>query len=190
MFRPTLLSLAALSTILFLAAPASSQDVQLSIAAGWYNPGGDDFDDTDPGPGFDAVALFSVAPRFRVGGGVQWNVHDVDFSTDNYQVISLFAEPRLELAAPTNDLRPFLAGRVGWVRKTIDVTAGSRTANGIGVGGLAGLGYQVSSTLALEAAVTAYYLSFGDFELEGQTLANTDSTRNVLGLRLALVLSP
>ena len=28
--------------------------------------GRDDFDDTDPGPGFDAVALFSVAPRFRV----------------------------------------------------------------------------------------------------------------------------
>ena len=190
MCRHMLLSLAALSTILFLAVPVSSQDVQLSIAAGWYNPGGNDFKGTDPGPRFDAVALFSVAPRFRVGGGVQWNVHDVDSSTDDYNVISVFAEPRLELAAPTNDLRPFLAGRVGWARKGIDLTAGSRTANGIGVGGLAGFGYQVSPTVALEAAVTAYYLSFGDFDLEGQTLANTDSTGNALGLRLALVLSP
>ena len=55
---------------------------------------------------------------------------------------------------------------------------------------MAGLGYQVSSTLALEAAVTAYYLSFGDFKLEGQTLANSDSSGNALGLRVALVLSP
>ncbi len=190
MLRHTLLSLATLSPILFLAAPVSSQDVQLSIAAGWYSPGGDDFKDTDPGPGFDAVALFSVAPRFRVGGGVQWNVHDVDFSTDNYNVISLFAEPRVELGGEAARLQPFLAGRLAWVRKTIDVTAGSRTANGIGVGAMAGLGYQVSSTLALEAAVTAYYLSFGDFKLEGQTLANSDSSGNALGLRVALVLSP
>ena len=116
---------------------------------------------------------------------------NVDIGHDGIsrQEVSFFAEPRLELGTEDASLRPFVAGRLGWARKTIDLPVGSHTANGIGAGGLAGLGYQVSFTLAIEAAVTAYYLSFGDFDQQGQTLANSSSSGNALGLRLALVLS-
>ncbi len=190
MLRHMLLSLVGVSVLAAVAVPASSQDVRLNISAGVYSPGGADFDDTDAGPGFDAVALFSLSPRLELGAGAQWNSHGVKFSRDSYDVISLFAEPRIALGAEDASLQPFVGARLGWVRKSIDVGVRSRSANGVGLGGLAGLGYQATSTIAFELAATAYYLSFRDFIEDGTKRANSSSSGNALGLRLALVLTP
>lgn len=190
MFRHMLLSLAGISVLAVVAVPASSQDLRLSISAGAYDPGGADFEDTAAGPGFDAVALASLSPRFELGAGAQWNAHGVSFSTDNWDVISLFVEPRIRLGVEDANLRPFVAGRLGWMRKSLDVRGRNRSANGVGLGGLAGLGYQATPTIAFELAATAYYLSFGDLDEAGVTSSNSSSSGNALGLRLGLVLTP
>ena len=190
MFRHMLLSLSGISVLAAVAVPASSQDLRLSISAGAYNPGGADFEDTASGPGFDAVALASLSPRFELGAGAQWNAHGVSFSTDDWDVISLFVEPRIRLGLEDANLQPFVAGRLGWMRKSLNVRGRDRSANGVGLGGLAGLGYQATPTIAFELAVTAYYLSFGDLDEEGVMRANSSSSGNTLGLRLGLVLTP
>ena len=190
MFRHMLLSLAGTSVLAAVAVPASSQDLRLGISAGAYDPGGADFGDTAAGPGFDAVALVSLSPRFELGGGAQWNAHGVSFSTSDWNVVSLFVEPRIRLGADDANLQPFVAGRLGWMKKSLDVGGRTRSASGVGVGGLAGLGYQATPTIAFELAATAYYLSFGDLEQGGAMRANSSSSGSALGLRMGLVLTP
>ena len=176
----------AVTTGLGSVTPLAAQGVQFSIAGGWYNPGGENFDGTDAGAGYDAVVRFGVADRFQLGVGTQWNMHGVSFTDDQYDVVSVFAEPRLALSDASGSVIPFLAGRIGWTRQSIRIGTASRAAAGIAVGGLAGAAFPLGSGVELETAVTAYYLSFGDFDVDGTTLADSESSGNAVGLRVAL----
>ena len=166
--------------------PLVAQDVQLSVAGGWYNPGGEDFDDTDAGAGYDAVVRFGLSDRLQLGFGTQWNIHGVGFTDDRYDVVSVFAEPRLSLSDASGSAIPFVAGRIAWARQSIRIGSVSRAATGLGLGGLAGVAFPLSSAVELETAVTAYYLSFSDFDVAGTTLAGSESSGNAFGLRVAL----
>lgn len=169
---------------------AAAQDVEVAAAAGWYDPTGDDFENTDPGAGVDGVVRFRTTDRLSLGAGLQWNSHAVPFSDDDWSVLSVFAEPRLLLLDRSRSVNPFVSVRAGWMRQAVDLSDGSeRTASGFGVGGFAGALLRITDRVGVEASVPAYYLSFGDYEVDGVEQAGTESSGGVWGARLGLVLA-
>ena len=175
---------AAIGTSLFTG-NAAAQQHHLSVGAGWYNPGGDDFRETESGPGLDIAVRFAVGERSYLAFGGQWNSNGVDFSDDDWNVLAIFVEPSFVLATGTV-IAPFIAGRVGWLRQSITARSGHRTGNGVGFGGFVGLRAPVTSRLSVEVAAPFYRVSFGDVEVDGVELPDSDSSGRVFGIRVAL----
>lgn len=176
---------AALGISLVAGNAAAQQQHHLSVGAGWYNPGGDDFRETESGPGLDIGVRFAAGERLYLALGSQWNSHGVDFSDDDWNVLAIFVEPSLVLATGAA-VEPFIAGRVGWLRQSITALSGRRTANGVGFGGFVGLRVPVASRLAVEVAVPFYRVSFGNVEVDGVERPDSDSSGRAFGIRVAL----
>lgn len=190
--RPaTLAVLAALSLAgaTLPAAPVGAQEISVSLGGGWYQPGGEDFDDTDGGPGVHGAVGFGLTESLELGLGAQWSRHAVDFSSDDYDVIAVYAEPRLYLGAG-GPLRPFVAGRLAWVRQGIAVEGVDRNADGFGGAAEVGAALGLGSSVALEGGASLALLSFGDFQTDRNTLDGTDSSGRALGFRLGLRVWP
>lgn len=177
-------------TLSFLPQAASAQSLQLGLGTGWYVPGGADFEDTEPGVGLDAAAALDLNDRLSLGLGVQWSRHGVDFSGDDYDVVALSVQPRAYLAGDDDTTRPFVAARLAWLRKSIRIGSASRAATGLGAAVDVGLEVPLTSSWALEGAVSAAVLSFDDFETDGAELAGTESSGWALGLRLGVRIRP
>jgi hypothetical protein len=184
----------ACATALVLAVTATSasaqQSVELSIAGGWLSPTGGDFADTHSGFGTDLAVRVPTGERYTLGGGVHWSRHGVDFAEDSYDVLAVFAEPRVLLGSGEGSARPFVAGRIAWVREAITVGTQDRSANGLGLGLLVGAVVSVSDALDVEAGVGGYHLAFGDFRSGGSGLGIDGGSGRAIALRLALNLRP
>ncbi|GMR13396.1 MAG: hypothetical protein BMS9Abin29_1605 [Gemmatimonadota bacterium] len=183
--RLALLTMGAALGISLFAGNASAQQHHLSVGAGWYNPGGGDFGETDSGPGLDVAVRFAVGQRLYLAFGRQWNSNGVEFTDDDWNVVAIFFEPSLVLATGAA-VEPFLAGRVGWLRQSITTSSGRRTGNGVGFGGFVGLRVPVASRLSVELVAPFYGVSFGDVEVDGVERPNSDSSGRVFGIRIAL----
>ncbi len=96
--RLALLTMGAALGISLFAINAAAQQHHLSVGAGWYNPGGDDFQETESGPGLDIAVRFAAGERWYLAFGSQWNSNGVDFSDDDWTVLAIFVEPSLMLA--------------------------------------------------------------------------------------------
>jgi hypothetical protein len=183
---------AALVAAVFLAAPPtlSGQSTEFSFASGWLNPGGEDFADTRAGPGFDVVLRRSLGARATLGLGGTWSMHGVDFTDDKYDVLGVFVEPRVLAGSGESPARPFVAGRLAWMRESIREGTQSRAANGVGGGLLAGVLVPVSDRVTLEGSVGGYLLSFGDFKADGVPLSRDGGSGNAWALRVAVNVTP
>jgi hypothetical protein len=171
------------------APPAGGQEVTFSLGGGWYQPGGADFDDTEGGSGVHGSVGFGLTGSVELGLGARWSRHAVGFSTDDYEVVGIYAEPRLKLG-DGGPLRPFVAGRLAWVRKAIAVEGVDRDADGFGAAAEVGATLGLGSSVALEGGVSLALLSFGDLRTDRATLEGTDSSGRALGFRLGLRVTP
>jgi Outer membrane protein beta-barrel domain len=167
--------------------PTAAQAVALSLGTGWYDPGGDDFANTDGGIGIDAAVHLAFSERIRLGAGVQSNRHGVPFSSDDWSVWSVFLEPQLELTTGEG-VTPFVAVRAAWMRQAIDVTGGERTANGVGGGALVGVRFPVASRVGIAVSAPIYTLWFGDYSVDGTVNPDTASSGQTVGLRVSVEL--
>jgi len=187
--RTLIALLAALAVLAVSPGLSSGQGVSYALGAGWYEPGGEDFDETDGGFGYHGSVGLPVSDRVEVALGAQWSIHEVDFSTDDYDVVGVYVEPRVHLAG-TGAVRPYLAGRLAWVRQSIAVEGVSRASNGVGgaaeLGAAVGLGPRVE----LEGGLSLGFLSFGDFETDAGTLEGSDSSGRALGVRVGVRARP
>ena len=176
-----------LLTVVIVASPFTvAGQTEIALAGGWYVPSGEDYDDTDPGPGFEATLRFGLNPSFQLGVGGQFNTHGVNFTDDDYSVPSVFVEPRWT-GSGSGRVHPFVSGRLAWVRQSIDANG---AANGFGYGGTAGISIDVGDSAALELGGAAYGLDFGDFTRDGQVRPDTDSSGWVWGLRIGFAFRP
>lgn len=184
----------ACATVLLLAVAASSasaqRSVELSLAGGWLSPTGGDFSDTHSGFATDLAVRAPTGGRYTVGGGLHWSRHGVDFTDDAYDVLAVFAEPRVLLGSGEGSARPFLAGRIAWVREAITVGTQDRSANGLALGLLVGVVVPVSDGLDVEAGVGGYHLAFGDFSAGGTGLGIDGGSGRAIAVRLALDVRP
>ena len=189
--EPSRLPTTVLAAAFLALAPGSvlGQDVAFSVGGGWYEPGGEDFDDTDGGLGYHGSVGLALTESVELDLGAQWSRHAVDFSTDDYDVVGLYLEPRAWLGQG-GDVRPFVAGRLAWVRQSIAVSEVSRASNGVAGAGELGVALGLGPSVDLEGGVSLGFLSFGDFETDAGTLADTDSSGRAVGLRVGLRVRP
>ena len=180
-----LLTMGAALGISLFAGDGAAQQHHISVGAGWYNPGDDDFRETEAGPGLDIAVRFAAGERLHLAFGGQWNSNGVDFSGDDWTVLAIFVEPSLALATG-GAVEPFIAGRVGWLRQSITAPSGHRAGNGVGFGGFVGLRIPFASRLAVEVAAPFYRVSFGDVEVGSVERPDSDSSGRVFGIRVAL----
>ena len=185
------LTLAALTLLALLLLPAAGQgqELRLGLGGGWYQPGGDDFDDTDGGIGYHGAVGLALTESVELDLGAQWSRHGVTFSTDDYDVVAVYVEPRLFLAEG-GAVRPYVSGRLAWVRQSIDVEDVGRSSNGLGGAGELGVAVGLGPSVDLEGGLSLGFLSFGDFETDAGTLEDTDSSGRALGVRVGLRIRP
>ena len=183
--RLALLTMGAALAISLFAEDSAAQRHHMSVGAGWYNPGGADFRETESGPGLDIGVRLAAGERLYLAFGGQWNSNGVDFSDDDWTVLAIFVEPSLVLATGAA-VEPFIAGRVGWLKQSITAPSGHRTGNGVGFGGFVGLRIPFAGRLAVEVAAPFYRVSFGDVEVDSVERPDSDSSGRVFGIRVAL----
>jgi len=163
------------------APPLLAQTAGVGVSTGLFHPSGDDFAETEWGPGIDVV-LRLAWDRLDLGIGGQWNHNGVPFSEDDWSTMSVYAESRYRWSAPERTVSPFVAGRFGRLTQSVLVTEGERTAAGWGGGLLVGLAIELQSRAALELGLPLYRVGFGDYEIDDRRFAGTESRGWLSGL--------
>ena len=176
----------AIALLLGLAEESHAQRFEVAASGGFHVLSGEDFDGTDGGFGGELVGRYHVSNRFSLGVGGLWNRHRLDPADADYAVPSLFVEPRYAFGDDRQAMRPFAAARLGWVRQSLGLPGPDRVADGTGVGLTAGLLIPVSGAFGAEAALDAYQAWFGDFDLDGEVIPDSESSGRSLGLRLGI----
>ncbi|HXI19881.1 MAG TPA: hypothetical protein VNH46_02275 [Gemmatimonadales bacterium] len=143
---------------------------------------GSDFDGTDAGFGLDGQVRFPLASSFTLGLGGQFTSHGLQGLSDNLKVLGIFAEPRLMFATP-GSLKPYLAARGGYLHESVSSGGSSASASGWYAGGGGGLLIAVGPMVSVDLGALFSTASFGDFSVNGTSVANTSTSGTVLSVR-------
>lgn len=174
--------LAALAFALFLAAPLSGQSVELGLNGGSGKYMGDDFEGAEVGFGAGGHLLFGEGDA-RFGAGVdyaRYGEEDIDEKTTALDLFGLF-----RYMLPGESARFFVGGKAGFSRLSAEVLDISISANGFGVGPVAGVQIPLEA-FSVEISGDVQYVSYGDVEGEGETIEGSDSTGFEAGVRVGI----
>ena len=192
------LRLTALAVALCLAGPVAAQKIKMNgggggfaIGAngGFYTLSGDDFETTDAGFGLNGFVRYNFPSGFSISGGFQWNTHNDDFIGESITIIGVIVDPRYYFQLKTPTVTPFVGGRAGYLRESVTVAGFDLSASGFAFGGTGGILFQASPQFAIETTVSFQSLSFGDVDVDGTTVPNTDASGTSLGISAGLVIS-
>lgn len=183
-------SLFAVALLVVVAVPAKAQGIKIEAALAHSTPGGDDFDGTKAGIGFDIAAVLSTPMKFSVAVGVQRTSHEFEGSGDKFSVLQFYAEPRMGLGLLMGPVTPYLFLCASYANMSGDIGPVEAKAKGFGFGG--GLGIQASlpmTGLSWHASAGFHSLKLGDREDDGVTVPNSDSKGTMVTLRAGLSFS-
>jgi hypothetical protein len=138
--------------------------IGVEASGGYHVLGGDDFDGFDNAFGFEAIGSYAFPSGLELGVGAGIASHDVDGSiATSADVVGIFGEGRYRFGFPaptTPHLHPFVAGRLGWSRISLEVSG--ETDDPAGSGLLLGLGggveYWFTDAVAAVGAGTINWL--------------------------------
>ena len=149
---------------------------------------GSDFQGTNAGIGPELQFRYHAASGFSIGGGVQYTSHDVDGISENYGVTGFFVEPRYAFQVQSSSIHPYLGARLALLNQKIEVSGiGKVTGSGTAFGASGGILLRLASAARLDIGVTWAKVSFGDAELDGTTIPDSDASGSALALRAAVV---
>ena len=135
-------SLLATSLLVVIAIPARAQGIKLEASLVHATPGGDDFDGTKAGIGFDLAAVLSTPAKFSVAAGVQRTTHEFEGSSDKFASLQFYAEPRMAIGMLMGPVSPYLFVRAAYANNSGDVGPVEAKQKGFAFGG--GLGIKAS----------------------------------------------
>jgi hypothetical protein len=167
------------------AQPARAQ-IGFGVAGLYASLNGSDFDGTDAGIGVDGQVRFSIGGSGSLGIGGQYTRHGIQGISDNLKVLGVFGEPRYYFSVP-GSLKPYLAGRAGYLRESISSGGIDASANGYLVGGGAGLLVNAAPLLHLDLTVLFIGVSFGDTTIDGTKVPDSSSHGSALALRIGVL---
>lgn len=175
---------------------AQSQDhggsglVAGSVLGGLWTAGGNDFDGVDTGLGLEFLGRYIFPSGLSLGAGLGRTYHNVGGFTNNLEITSITGEVRLELEGGSPALRPFVGVRAALRTWHIEVPSGAfsveASANGLGIGGLAGLEFMLGPALAIEAAAHGGLMRFGDASFAGFTGTDTSVSGHSIGIHVGV----
>ena len=137
------------------------------------------------------LGAFSPAEPQSFSAGAIRRISEAIVEAFNCQgLVGVFVEPRVLGGSDDASVRPFVAGRLAWMRESIREGEQSRAATGLGGGLLGGVEISASDQVALEVAAGGYLLSFGDFYADGVQLSRSGGSGNAWALRVAINVTP
>jgi hypothetical protein len=161
-----------------------------SVLGGLWTAGGDDFDGVDTGLGLEFLGRYIFPSGLSLGVGLGRAYHNVNGFTNNLEITSLAGEVRFELDGGFPALRPFVGVRAAFRSWLIRVPSGAftaeATANGLGLGGLAGLEFIIGPALSVEAAAHGGLMRFGDASIAGFTGTDTSLSGHSIGIQVGV----
>lgn len=194
-FRPA----AMLATLAALTVSPATGQVSIGAGGQYLSLGGTDFEGTDAGLGAEGNVLFRVGPAARLGASVLYSTHDDPTLPNGVNILGAFAEGRYVIGTNPGRLRPYIAGRAGWVRAVApDATSGPAppgggsastadlSATGFGIGAGAGLLIGISRSIALDVSGLLHSLSLGDAKSGGDPIAGSAQSGTALEVRAGL----
>lgn len=166
---------------------AAQQRFEFGLGGGYYTLSGDDFEGTDAGMGLDAVGRIVWPSGLGVGLSLQRNTHSADFVDDDITVLGILGDVRYAFSPQGTNVRPYVGGRFGWVKESAEVLGDDAEASGWMFGAVGGVMFALSTAVTFDASVGLYQVSFGDGEIDGETIPDSDTSGSSLGLRLGLI---
>lgn len=173
--RTTVLTLALLGS-LAAGAPAQSRQMVSVQASGLLTTlSGSSFDQIGFGSGYGGEFQLRLNPSaFTIGAGFQITSHSgtvATFEDDQLTLTGFFVEPRYLIRIESRVIRPYLAGRLAFLRQKVSRGSGASafeakaTATAIGGGG--GFVARLTSNLNFDLGVALTSASFGNYEVGG-----------------------
>lgn len=158
--------------------------------AGYHGLGGDDFEGIDPGFGFDGTARYLMASGLALGAGAGYSVHSLDGFSEDLGLLDVYGEIRYTFPTSNSNVEPFLGGRAGYSRISIDVEENgvgvTAEADGFSGSGVGGVEIWVSPQVAVELSGQAGFMSLSEIEAAGFTALGTESNGFRYGLDIGL----
>jgi hypothetical protein len=169
-------------------AVASAQSLGLAGSAGYFFPMGDDFEEAENALGIDGRLFATFTGGLELGVGVARVSGSVEEQGVSVDVPSwqLYVEPRFNLNVPLMPIKPFLGVRAGWIQQSSEVANIEMKASGFTLGGIAGGNITLAPSLALELALLFEHQSFGNAEIDGEEVEDSEATGQMVGLRAGL----
>jgi opacity protein-like surface antigen len=187
-------SLVVAAGLLAVCASAGSAQVSSPVfsaeGAGLYaTVNGDDFDGTDAGMGFDVQGRVRFA-SLSIGAGYQRTSHGTEFTSENGTLSGFFVEPRYGFAG-SGSFRPYISAKLGRVTQSLEADFPEfgpveQKSSGFLYGFGGGLEFPVSPAVAFNVGASYNRVSFGDLEINGETLDDSDSSGSSVMLRVGL----
>lgn len=161
---------------------------------------GDDFDGIGPGYGGELQLRRVWSSGWSAGVGWRYTLHEASGLDDRLALLHVVLEPRYTFDADGLPFDPVFGGRVGFSRWSVtardaDVTA-DFAANGLEVGGTAGVRFGLSESADVELRGVASLITYDDVSsetqgpslFEGGTLRKSGTLGAYFGVEGALTL--
>jgi opacity protein-like surface antigen len=180
-------------TVALLAAaavPAAAQSVpkfSLEPAAYYATVSGDDFEGVDAGMGFDVQGRVKFT-ALSLGLGWQRSSHGNDFVSENINASGLFVEPRYEFAS-AGPIKPYIGARLARVTQSLESEGSELKSTGFSYGAGAGIIMPLAGTVKLNTSASYNKVSYGNAEVDGSEIQDTDLSGSSLVLRVGVSLS-
>lgn len=121
----------------YAAGPVTAQ-ASPNVAGLYATLSGGDFARVNSGIGADAQLRFPIRQGLSLGFGGQYTIHTVDMIDPNLKVWGVFGEPRYALPG-AGVIKPYVAGRAGFVHHSISESGTRLSSNGFMFGGGGGI---------------------------------------------------
>lgn len=125
-------------------------------------------------PGGELQVRVNIPPGdFSLGGGVQFSKHTGTFNATDSKVnlTGVFLEPRYAIRTTSRTLRPYLAGRIAFLKQALSYGTGAGaidvTASGTAFGGGGGFAVRLSPNLNFDLGAAFTTTNFGEYKDQG-----------------------
>jgi hypothetical protein len=116
----------------------------------------------------DGFIRYGTSFGLFLHGGINLGSHEVAASGDGYRTASFYLEPRYVALFLSSRIAPFLGGRIGYTRESLNEPGVKLWASGLTLGGSLGAVLQLTGQVALEGGVNLGTTQFGDYTFQGQ----------------------
>lgn len=144
---------------------------------------GDDFDGNEGGTTINLEAMVGATAGWQFGGGIQYTSLGLEERSESVGQLDVLGAARYMFQPDLAQL--YIGARGGFSRQSTELDGVSITGQGFSIGPSIGV-ILPFPWFGFEIAMDARYLSYGDFERDGDTTPGSASTGVHLGGRVGL----